>query len=203
MNDDLPTATAEQMARAHARFDAENAQDPHRVDDAGTMRPRELVQADRLEAWVKRLAPEASLALRLAARCQHLARYRIPRSDYGEGRIEYLKWRKDLARMHADLAGAILREEGFDDATLAQVRAINLKQDLKSNPDAQTMEDALCLSFLEHDFVPFIPRYEDDKVVDIVRKTWRKMSDRGHDAALKLPLEGRALELVKKALGVA
>jgi len=197
----MSTAQDDALARAHARFDAENAQDPHLVDDGGVMRPRELVHADRLEAWVRTLAPQASLPLRLAARCQHLARYRVPRSDYGEGRIEYLKWRKDLSRMHADRAGAILREEGFDDDTIAQVRAINLKQDLKSNPDAQTMEDALCLSFLAHDFVPFIPRYPDDKVVDIVRKTWRKMSDQGHDEALKLPLEGRALDLVKQALG--
>jgi hypothetical protein len=203
MSIDLRSTPDDRLARAHARFDAENAQDPTLIDDAGAMRPRELVQADRLEAWVRKLAPDASLALRLAARCQHLARYRIPRSNYGEGRIEYLKWRKDLARMHADLASRILREEGFDDDTIARVRAINLKQDLKSNPDAQTMEDALCLSFLEHDFVPFIPRYDDDKVVDIVRKSWRKMSRQGHDAALGLPLDGRALDLVKRALAVA
>ncbi len=185
---------------ARARFDALNSLDPELIGEVGLLRPKELVQAERLEAWVLRLVLEPSLALRLAARCQHLGRFRMPRSVYPEGRVAYLTWRKDLARLHAQSAQEILEQVGADPVLVAAVREINLKQDLKGKPDVQAMEDALCLSFLEHEFVPFVDRHEDDKVVDIVQKTWRKMSERGHALALTLPLHGRALELIQRAL---
>jgi hypothetical protein len=191
------------IEQAVERFDAMNARDPNPLVVDGVSRPRELVQAERLEAWVKKLAPDASVALRLAARCQHLCRWEIPRSSYGEGRVAYLKWRKDLARHHADLAATVLAEVGFDQATLEDVRRINLKQGLKSEPDTQTMEDALCLAFLEHEFAEFAPKYDDAKVIDIVQKTWRKMSERGHELALGLPFSPETLALVSRALSEA
>ncbi len=198
------TQEAELMIeQAVERFDAMNARDPNALVVDGVSRPRELVQAERLEAWVKKLAPDASVALRLAARCQHLCRWEIPRSSYGEGRVAYLKWRKDLARHHADLAATVLAEVGFDQATLDAVRRINLKQGLKSEPDTQTMEDALCLAFLEHEFAEFAPKYDDAKVIDIVQKTWRKMSERGHELALGLPFSPETLALVSRALSEA
>jgi hypothetical protein len=193
--------TSEELIQAaHSRFDAVNAQDPETVTIDGVVRPKELVQAERLEHWLGVVAPAPSLALRLASRCQHLGRFAVPRSQYPEGRVGYLTWRKDLARIQADKAATILGELGADADLLAQVRAINLKQDLKGSADVQTMEDALCLSFLAHDFVPFVERYDDDKVIDIVQKTWRKMSEHGHAIALSLPLDGRAGELVTRAL---
>jgi hypothetical protein len=94
----------------------------------------------------------------------------------------------------------VLRQLGFSESTIEQVRRINLKEGLKTNPDTQTMEDALCLSFLEHEFSDFAEKHPDDKVIDIVQKTWRKMSERAHELALGLPLEGRAKELVARAL---
>jgi hypothetical protein len=188
------------VTEAHRRFDAVNAEDPRTVEVDGEARPRELVAADRLEAWVHRVAPGPSLPLRLAARCQHLARFRVPRGDYPEGRVGYLTWRRDLAKMHAALAEEILADVGFDEATRAAVQRINLKKAIKSDEEVQAMEDALCLSFLEHDFVPFIDDYEDAKVIEILRKSWAKMSERGHALALALPLSGRALSLVQRAL---
>mgnify|MGYP001552563229 CR=1 FL=1 len=188
------------LPRAFARFDALNALDPTTITVGDRTAPRELVQAERLEAWVKRVALEPSLALRVAARCQHLGRFRVPRTDYPDGRIGYLTWRKNLARQQADAAGEILSEEGADAELLSAVRAIQTKQGLRTVPDVQAMEDALCLAFLEHEFVPFIDKYDDDKIVDIVRKTWNKMSARGHELALGLPLSGRALTLVQRAL---
>jgi Domain of unknown function (DUF4202) len=185
---------------AIVEFNALNAQDPNLIEDGEHSRPRELVQAERLEAWVLRLEPEADSALRLAARCQHIRRWTVPRSDYPEGRIEYLKWRKDLSRMHADTATEVLTRLGADPGLIAQVRTINLKAELKTNPYSQTMEDALCLAFLEHEFALFAEKHEDAKVIDIVQKTWRKMSERGHQFALTLPLSGRAQELVGRAL---
>ncbi|HTV22261.1 MAG TPA: DUF4202 domain-containing protein [Polyangiaceae bacterium] len=193
---------SDRRSRAIAAFRAANAQDPHRLLDAGVERPKELVAAERLAAWVERLEPAASEALTLASHCQHLCRWEVPRSDFPDGRIGYLTWRKSLARRHADRAGEILRDAGYDDALIAEVRAINLKQGLHANPDTQTMEDALCLSFLEHELDEFAAKHEDDKVVDIIQKTWRKMSERGHARALELApaLPSRAGELVRRAL---
>ncbi len=182
------------------KFDEENAKDPTLISVDGILRPQELVHAERLSAWVSRVVDSPSDALRLAARCQHLKRFSFPRSDYPEGRVGYLKWRKDLSHKHADLAGQILDQLGFSAEIQSQVRSINLKQELKTNPDAQAMEDALCLAFLEHEYSAFAEKYPDEKVIDILQKTWRKMSPRGHELALTLPLSGRAAELVKQAL---
>ena len=190
-------------SRAIAAFRALNAQDPNRTLDGGVERPKELVAAERLAAWVGRLEPSASEALVLASHCQHLCRWELPRSDFPEGRIGYLSWRKALARRHADRAAAVLRDAGHGDELIAEVRAINLKQGLHANPDTQTMEDALCLSFLEFELDEFAGKHEDDKVVDIIQKTWRKMSERGHARAAELlpGLPAKAAELVQRALG--
>jgi hypothetical protein len=195
------------MSRFGVRFDAavaqfaeQNGHDPNRVQVNGEGQPKERVAAERLAAWVERLAPDGSEALHLAAHCQHLRRWEIPRSNYEAGRLGYLKWRKDLGRFHADAASAVLRAVGYDEATIEAVRQINMKLGLHTNPDVAAMEDALCLSFLEHEFAEFAEKHPDEKVVDIVQKTWRKMTPRGHDLALQLPLNGRALELVKRAL---
>ena len=164
-------------------------------------RPRELVHAERLSAWVGRLAPDASEALSLAARCQHIRRWEIPRTSYPAGRVGYLQWRTQLARFHADTAERLLQELGYERELLGAVRRINLKQNLHSNPDTQTMEDALCLEFLEFEFDDFSRKYSSDKVIEIVQKTWKKMSPRGRELALKLPFSAAALELVTRALG--
>jgi hypothetical protein len=190
----------ERLTRAIALFGAENAQDPNTVLDGGVERPKELVDAERLAAWVRRLAPAASEALTLASYCQHLRRWQSPRESYEPGRIGYLKWRKDLQRFHADTSARILTEAGYGEDIIAAVREINLKQGLRTSPDVQTMEDALCLSFLEHEFAEFSAKHDDAKVIDIVQKTWRKMSDEAHAVALTLPLEGRPARLVQQAL---
>jgi hypothetical protein len=193
----------DRRSRAVAAFRALNAQDPNRSLDAGVERPKELVAAERLAAWVGRLEPSASEALVLASHCQHLCRWELPRSDFPEGRIGYLTWRKALARRHADRATAILRDVGYGDELIAEVRAINLKQGLHANPDTQTMEDALCLSFLEFELDEFAGKHDDEKVIDIIQKTWGKMSERGHQRALELvsALPPKAAALVQRALG--
>jgi hypothetical protein len=145
------TVGDERFALAIAAFDRENARDPSLEVVAGAARPRELVQAERLSAWVTRLAPDASEALRLAARCQHLRRWEIARSEYPQGRAGYLQWRTRLGRFHAEQSAKILTELGYDAETIAAVGRINAKVGLRSDPDVQTMEDALCLSFLEHE----------------------------------------------------
>ena len=162
----------------------------------------ELVDSERLAAWVERLEPLASEALALASHCQHLCRWQLPRSDFPDGRIGYLTWRKALARLHADRAAEVLRGVGYDEALIAEVRAINLKQGLHTNADTQTMEDALCLAFLEFELEEFAGKHDAAKVIDIIQKTWGKMSERGHERALALApsLPSSAAALVTRAL---
>ncbi len=188
------------VAAAITKFDEMNGRDPQIIVVDGLPTPRELALARWLSEWVIQVAPDAGVALRLASRCQHLMRFSMPRSEYPEGRVGYLKWRKDLSKRHADLASEVLVECRFDPGIIERVRKINLKQELKTDSDCQAMEDALCLSFLEHEYAEFSLKYEDEKVIDIVQKTWRKMSSRGHQLALFLPLEGRAKDLVLRAL---
>ncbi len=152
--------------------------------------------AQRLSAWVERLAPNASEALRLAARCQHLRRWEIPRESYPAGRVGYLKWREDLKRFHAAEAGKILREVGYDDATIERVQKLNLKKLWPKDPEACALEDALCLVFLETQFDETLAKTGDEKMIEILQKTWRKMSPKAREIALgmKLPaLVARAL----------
>ncbi len=192
----------ERFHAAIAAFDARNALDPEQEQEqeAGAARPKALLQAERLSDWVSRLDPAASVALRLAARCQHLERWTVPRTDFPAGRVGYLRWRKELSRYHADESAKVLRKLGYDDATVEGVRRINLKQDLRS-PDTQTMEDALCLVFLQYELDDFSQKYPDEnKAIAILQKTWRKMSERGHQAALALPLSPAGRALVERAL---
>lgn len=193
---------ADRKSRAIAAFRAANAEDPVTLVVDGVVRPKELVESERLSAWVVRLEPSPSEALELASHCQHLRRWSLPRSDFPEGRLGYLAWRKALARRHADQAADILRSAGYDEALVEQVRRINLKQGLHQNPDVQTMEDALCLAFLSHELEEFAGKHDDAKLIDIIRKTWRKMSERGHARALELApsLPRRSAELVTRAL---
>lgn len=188
------------LQRALDAFDQANAEDPERLLVDGQARPRELVDAERLSSWVARLSPNASEALRLAARCQHIRRWQIPRSAFPNGRVGYLQWRTQLGRFHADTAAALLREAGYDQPLIDEVRRINLKQNLHSNPDSQTIEDALCLAFLEFEFEQFRTKHPLDKLLEIVRKTWKKMSPRARELALGLKLSEASLAIVQRAL---
>ena len=167
---------------ALARIDAENAQDPRREDGE----PTELLYGRRMSAWLARLAPGAGEALVLAARAQHLARWRIPRSQFPDGRAGYKRWRSECARMHAQRAGELLAEAGYDRATIDRVGELLVKKRLADDPEVQALEDTACLVFLEHYLADFARKHERDKLVDIVQKTWKKMSPRGHAAALEL-----------------
>ncbi len=182
-------------------FDALNAEDPTLERAGGVERPRELLQAERLSAWIARLEPQASEELRLAARCQHLRRWEVKRTSYPEGRTGYLRWRKDLQHFHAETAARVLGEAGYDAARIERVRAINLKQSMKQDADVQTMEDALCLAFLEHEIEAFAEKHPPEKLVEILQKTWRKMSPRAHALALELPLRADLGALVSRAVG--
>ena len=190
------------LEAAFAAFDEANAADPNTVEAGGREWPKELVYARQMTGWLDRFAPDASEALRLAARCQHIRRWEIPRDDYPRDRIGYLKWRTELKRMHAQIAGKILERVGYDAGTIGRVQSLLKKERLKSDPEAQTLEDVVCLVFLENWFADFSRQHEPGKVVDIVAKTWKKMSPAGHRAALTLAedLPADARVLVERAL---
>jgi len=186
-------------ASAISRIDAANAEDPNRttVDDVAV--PDELLYARRMTAWLDRLDPNASEALKLAVRCQHICRWLIPRSTYPMTRAGYHQWRTALGKFHAEKAGEILRDVGHDGGMVARVQAIVRKENLK-DPETQTLEDAACLVFFEFEFADFAKRHDKDKIVRILQRTWRKMSPRGHEHAMKLRMEPAARELIAKAL---
>jgi hypothetical protein len=193
-------AQKQKFERAIAAFDAANAQDPNSESVNGQPHPRELVYAQRMTDRLVRFAPDASETLQLAARCQHICRWTRPRADYLMTRAGYHRWRTALAQFHAAKAAAILQEAGYDEPTIARVRSLVRKENLKTDPEAQTLEDVICLVFLEHYFADFATKHDDEKIVGIVRKTWRKMSVRAQQQALKLPLDEGSLRLVARAL---
>jgi hypothetical protein len=188
------------LRAALACFDTINADDPHTESVDGRHRPRELVYAERMTTWLGRLRPDAPEPLQLAVRAQHLKRWAIPRSDYPRTRAGYKQWRTALARYHAALAGEVLREVGYDEAVVGRVQSLLRKENFKRDPDAQTLEDVACLVFLQHYFAGFAARHDDDRLIDILRKTWRKMSAQGHAAAGELELPPRLAALVQAAL---
>jgi hypothetical protein len=150
--------------------------------------------------WLERLEPAASEELRLAARAQHLCRWRIERSSYPDGRQGYLRWRRECAELHARLAREILGEAGYDAATIDRVADLVRKKGLPHDPEALALEDAACLVFLETELEAFARKHDEPKLLDILERTWRKMSPRGREMALGLELPPAARALVERAV---
>lgn len=166
----------------------------------GVEHPTELLYARRMTERLHQFEPDASEELRLAARAQHIARWQIPRSDYPEGRRGYKQWRSRLMHHHASLASQVLEEVGYDSATIERVATLLRKQGLTRDAEVQALEDVICLVFLDHYFDAFARKHDDDKLVDILRKTWAKMGERGRRAALDLDLSGPTARLVERAI---
>jgi len=185
---------------AIARFDAANGEDPVLEEAEGGSVPRGLLYAQRMSAHLDSFMSEASEALRLAVRAQHLKRFEMPRGDYPMDRAGYLLWRSDSSRHHAALAGSILREVGYDEAMVAAVEGIVRKKHRATNPESQALEDVACLVFLAHYCETFIAGKDDSAVVVILRKTWAKMSPEGQTAARALSLAERPKRLLERAL---
>lgn len=181
---------------AVAGFDTANAADPNH--EAGE--PAELLYGQRMSAALERLDPEASEVLRLAVRAQHIERWKLPRSAYPDGKAGYHRWRNEQKRRHAEVAGAIMATAGYGPETVARVGSLIRKERLQHDVEAQALEDVACLVFLEHYGVAFAAKHPPDKTIDILRKTWGKMSARGQQAALALPLAPEMRALVGKAL---
>lgn len=190
---------------AIAAIDAANAEDPNVEVVDGRPFPKELLYAQRMSEMLDRYAPDAPDTVRLAARAQHIQRWKTPRSAYPMDRQGYLQWRTGLYRFHTDTAARILREVGYDDETIAHVSAAIGKKGLKVNPETQLLEDVIGLVFLEHylaDFAAQHADYDEEKWLRILRRTWSKMSPRGREFALagKVRLPEPLVPLIRKAV---
>ena len=191
-----PRLGTPRLPRLLARIDQLNREDPTPEVVDGAPQPRELLYAQRLTDWALRLAPDASEALRIAARGQHVRRWTIPRDRYPMNRQGYLRWRETLKQFHADTVAGLMRETGYSTAEIERVRTIMGKRSLPHDPDTQTLEDALCLVFLETQFEDLRRKTPEGKMRDILRKSWAKMSERGRALALTLRLSDEARRLL-------
>ncbi len=183
-------------------FDEVNSKDPNQEIFEGKSYPKELLYAERMTQVLRGFEPNASEAVQLAARCQHICRWESARDSYEMNRTGYLLWRQDLKKFHAQKATEILEKVGYEKETIKRVAFLVQKKQLKRDPETQLLEDVICLVFLAFYFDPFAEKYSEEKLIDIVQKTWRKMSERAHSEALKLPFSKPALALVSKALNL-
>jgi len=188
------------LASAIAAIDAANAEDPFTLVIDGVERPKELAHAEMMTEWVQRLDPDATDAQLLAARAHHLRRWALPRQDFPEGRSGYLRWRTTLKKRHADEVGGILRGVGYDEATIERVQQIIRKERLGKDPQVQVHEDALCIVFLLTQLTDVAEQLGDDKTIEVLQKTARKMSSAGLAAAAELPLGDEGASLLTRAL---
>jgi hypothetical protein len=181
-------------------IDHANSEDPTTEDWQGKAYPKELLYSYRMTEKLGEFFPDASQHLLLAARAQHIARWRIPRSEYPMDRAGYLTWREELKKMHADLAGELLAKAGYDEPFIAKVKFLIRKKQLKTDYETQILEDVVCLVFLEYYLEDFVAKTEVEKVKDILKKTWSKMSEKAHKEALKLNFTPQSLRIIQEAL---
>lgn len=197
--------TQQRYQAAIAAFDKANAEDPNKEVFEGNTYPKELLYAQRMTDMQERYAPDASEAVKLACRAQHIQRWKSPRSSFPMDRQGYLQWRTGLYKFHAETAGSLMKQAGYDDEMIERVKAIVSKKALKVNPETQMMEDVVDLVFIEHYMLQFAgqhPEYDEARWIEIVKKTWNKMSARAHDFALagKIKLPEALVPLILKAV---
>jgi len=188
------------LATVLAAIDAANARDPNRIETGGRREPAELVYGQRMSLTLARMAPDASAHLQIAARGQHIDRWTSPRKSYPDGRIGYLKWRKDLKDFHAGRLGEIMAAAGYGTDDIARVGSLVRKERLKLDVEAQMLEDIVCVVFLEHYIDGFMAKTDREKLADILAKTWAKMSPLGHEHALRLALAPDIPRLLEQGL---
>jgi len=191
--------------KSMALIDAANSEDPNRETADGRDWPKELLYSHRMSDMLQRYAPDADEAMRLAIRAQHIQRWKSPRDAYPMDRIGYLQWRKDLYKIQAQTAADLLVQAGYGDDVISRVRQAVAKQRIKENPDTQLLEDVTDLVFIEHYMLAFAgkhPEYDEEKWLDIIRKTWKKMSDRAQQFALSgsIRLPEPLVPLIRKAV---
>ncbi len=192
--------TQDQLDKILQAIDEANAEDPNTVFASGCVLPNALLYGRRMSTWLADLRPDADAALQIAARAQHIRRWEHPREEYPMDRKGYLAWRRGLYTIHAEQVGAIMESAGVEPALIERVSFLLHKKQLHDDADTQTLEDAACLVFLEYHISEFAAKTDREKMIGIIRKTWRKMSDQGHEFALKLNYTPKVSALIGEAL---
>ncbi|TRX53149.1 DUF4202 domain-containing protein [Thalassomonas sp. M1454] len=190
--------TIDKLTHSFKLIDKANSEDPNVELCQGEEYPKELLYSLRMTNTLNSFYPEAGQALQVAARCQHICRWQIPRNSYEMNRAGYLTWRRELNKFHANKAAEILPH--LENDVINEVQRLILKADIKKDADSQTLEDVVCLVFLEFYFADFAAKHTDEKVIRILQKTWRKMSEKAHAAALKLNFDEGSKTLITTAL---
>ncbi len=190
----------ELLEKTFVAIDQANKKDPNTEIVDNVKVPKELIYGQRMSEMLDMFKPNASDALKIAARAQHICRWESPRSNYEMNRKGYLLWRSELKKFHAKKTGEIMTELGYDYKTIEQVSFLLQKKQLKRNEETQCLEDVVCLVFLKYYYEAFRVKHNDEKVIDIVQKTWKKMSEKGHNAALQLNYSEKGLSLIQQAL---
>ncbi len=192
--------SATKINEAFSIIDISNSNDPNKELVNGTSVAKELIYGQRMSRTLDNFIPEASEALQLAARAQHICRWEIPRNSYPMDRVGYLKWREELKKFHAKKASEILEKVGYTQEIIDRVSFLIQKKKLKKDEDTQILEDVICLVFLEFYYSDFYEKHASEKVIVILQKTWKKMSEKGHQAALKISYSEKGLDLIKQAI---
>ena len=187
---------------ASAWIDAENAQDPNSEIYQSNSYPKELLYSNRMYERLMDFYPNASEAVQIASKAQHICRWKMPRESYPMDRVGYLKWREDLKKFHAQTTAEILEKAGYSPAFIDRVSFLIEKKLLKKDAETQLLEDVICLVFLEYYFDAFVQKHDREKMKNIILKTWNKMSENGHQEALKINFSEANLQLIKEALGI-
>jgi len=181
-------------------IDNENSKDIRKESFDSKEYPKELLYSYRMTDKLLEFQPNASDELKLAARAQHINRWKIARSTYSMDRVGYLKWREALKKMHADITSSLLAEVGYDSDFIDRVVFLINKKLIKKDAGSQILEDVVCLVFLEYYFDTFSKKHDNNKLIDIVKKTWNKMSKKGQESALKLHFSDKSMLLIKQAI---
>lgn len=193
----------DQLEKAIELIDAVNSKDPTLEISEDKSFPKELLYSIRMSERLMNFAPQSSLELKIAARAQHIGRWNIPRDSYEMNRIGYLKWREDLKKYHSRITAEILKNCCFDESFIKRVSFLIEKKALKKDLETQILEDVICLVFLEYYFEEFVAKHQDqEKVSNIIQKTWAKMSYQGRAVALTIHFSQENLDLIKNSLGL-
>ncbi len=188
------------LSKVFDAIDKVNAADPNSTEIEGKVIANEVLYSQRMTQCLSDFHPDASEILQIAVRAQHIERWHLARSAFPEGRSGYKKWRSQLALHHADLTATLMADQGYSDEECQRVRYLLLKRGLKQDTESQCLEDVACLVFLNHYFADFALKHSEEKLINIIQLTWKKMSDKAHETALKLNFAPEHLALVQKAL---
>lgn len=185
---------------AIALIDSENAKDSNTFSSHNVMFSKELLYSKRMSQKLLQFKCDASEALQIASRAQHICRWKMARNEFPMDRVGYLKWRETLKQMHAKITSDILKKVGYSDDFIKRVSFLIHKKMIKKDEESQVIQDVICLVFLEYYFEDFSNKHEDEKVINIIQKTWKKMSNEGHKFALKLNFSEKSLTLIQQAI---